>query len=123
MANPNIVNVTSILGATALLAPANTTANTLISNAASSGTILKVESLSVANVTGSAALTTVSVNSAAAGGGTPFDLAFQISVPANSSLQVIDKNSFVYLTENTSIVVTSGTSAALEYVASYEIIS
>lgn len=123
MANPNIVNVTSILGATALLAPANTTANTLISNAASSGTILKVESLSVANVTGSAALTTVSVNSAAAGGGTPFDLAFQISVPANSSLQVIDKNSFVYLTENTSIVVTSGTSSALEYVASYEIIS
>jgi hypothetical protein len=123
MANPNIVNVTSILGATALLAPANTTANTLISNAASSGTILKVESLSVANITGSAALVTVSVNSAAAGGGTPFDLAFQISVPANSSLQVIDKNSFVYLTENTSLVVTSGTSAALEYVASYEIIS
>lgn len=123
MANPNIVNVTSILGSVAYAAPANTSANTLISNAASSGTILKVESLSVANVTGNAALVTVSVNSAAAGGGTPYDLAFQISVPANSALQVIDKNSFVYLPENTSLVVTSGTSSALEYVASYEIIS
>ena len=123
MANPNIINATSILGAVAYVAPANTTANTLVSNAASSGTILKIDSLSVANITASAALVTVSVNSAAAGGGTAYRLAFQISVPANSSLQVIDKNSFVYLPENTSIVVTSGTSAALEYVASYEIIS
>lgn len=123
MANPNIVNVTSILGTVAYAAPANTSANTLVSNAASSGTVLKVDSLSVANVTGSAALVTVSVNSAAAGGGTAYRLAYQISVPANASLQVIDKNSFVYLTENTSLVVTSGTSAALEYVATYEIIS
>jgi hypothetical protein len=46
-----------------------------------------------------------------------------MSVPANASLQVIDKNNFVYLTENTSIVVTSGTSNAIEYVTSYEIIS
>jgi hypothetical protein len=123
MANPNIVNVTSILGAVAYAAPANTTANTLISNAASSGTIIKVNSLTCTNVTGSAAQTTVSVTSAAAGGGTAYRLAYQISVPANASLQVIDKNNFVYLNENTSIVVTSGTSAAIEYVTSYETIS
>jgi hypothetical protein len=123
MANPNIVNATSILGTVAYAAPANTTANSLISNAASSGTVLKVDSLTCTNVTGTAASVTVSVNSAAAGGGTAYRLAFQMSVPANASLQVIDKNNFVYLTENTSIVVTSGTSAAIEYVASYEIIS
>lgn len=123
MANPNIVNVSSIYGSVAYAAPANTSANTLITNAASSGTVLKVDSLSVANVTGSAALVTVSVNSAAAGGGTAYRLAYQISVPANASLQVIDKNSFVYLTENTSLVVTSGTSGALEYVATYETIA
>jgi hypothetical protein len=74
-------------------------------------------------VTGNSATATVSVNSAAAGGGTAYRLAFQIPVPANASLQVIDKNTFVYLTENTSIVVTSGTSNAIEYVTSYEIIS
>ena len=123
MANPNIVNVTSILGNVAYLAPANTSANTLITNASSSNNILKVNSLTCTNVTGNAATATVSVNSAAAGGGTAFRLAFQMSVPANASLQVIDKNNFVYLTENTSIVVTSGTSSAIEYVASFETIS
>lgn len=123
MANPNIVNVSSIYGGTAYLAPANTTANSLVSNAVSSGTIIKIDSLTVANVTGSAALVTVSVNSAAAGGGTAYRIAYQISVPANSTMQVIDKNNFVYLPENTSLVVTSGTSSALEYVASYETIA
>lgn len=123
MANPNIVNVSSIYGGTAYLAPANTSANSLISNAASSGTIIKVDSLTVGNVTGSAALVTVSVNSAAAGGGTAYRIAYQMSVPANSTMQIIDKNNFVYLTENTSLVVTSGTSGALEYVASYETIA
>lgn len=123
MANPNIVNVSSIYGGTAYLAPANTTANSLVSNALASGTIIKIDSLTVANVTGSAALVTVSVNSAAAGGGTNYRIAYQISVPANSTMQVIDKNNFVYLPENTSLVVTSGTSSALEYVASYETIA
>jgi hypothetical protein len=36
MANPNIVAVTSIYGKTAYLTPANTTANVLLANAASS---------------------------------------------------------------------------------------
>jgi hypothetical protein len=123
MANPNIVNVTSILAATTYLAPANTTANTLITNAASSGTVIKVNSLTAANATATAATVTVSVNSAAAGAGTAYRLAYQIIVPGNSTLQIIDKGNFVYLTENTSIVVTSGTSAAIEYVSSYETIS
>ena len=123
MANPNIVNVTAIYGGVTYLAPANTTANSLISNAASSGTIIKVDSLTCTNVTGSTAAVTVSVNSAAAGGGTAYRLAYQIPIPANASLQVIDKNNFVYLNENSSIVVTSGTSGAIEYVASYETIS
>ena len=123
MANPNIVNVTAIDGGVGYLAPANTTANTLLSNAASSGTVLKVESLTCTNVTGSAATITVSVNSAAAGGGTAYRLAFQMIVPVNASIQLIDKGNFVFLTENTSLVVTSGTSSAIEYVVSYETIS
>lgn len=123
MANPNIVNVTSILAAVSYLAPANTTANTLITNATSSGTVVKVNSLTATNVSAANAVVTISVNSAAAGGGTAYRLAYQIVVPVNSSLQIIDKGNFVYLTENTSIVITSGTSGAIEYVSSYEVIS
>lgn len=123
MANPNIVNVTSIYGGISYLAPANTTANSLVSNAAASNSIIKINSLTAANITGSAANVTVSVNSAAAGGGTAYRIAFQINVPSNSTLQIIDKNNFVYLPENSSLVVTSGTSSALEYVATYETIA
>lgn len=123
MANPNILSATSVLGNVSYVAPAGTGATTLLTNAANSNTILKVNSLTCTNVTGSTVAVTVSVNSAAAGGGTAFRLAFQMPVPANSSLQVIDKNNFVYLPENTSIVVTSATGAAIEYVTSFETIS
>lgn len=123
MANPNIISATSITGNVAYSIPSNTSATSLISNAASSGTLVKVESLTCANVTGSTANVTVSVNSAAAGGGTAYRLAYQVVVPVNASLQIIDKNTCVYLPENTSLVVTSGTGSAIEYVASYEIVS
>ena len=123
MANPNILSATSITGGVAYSAPAGTSATTLITNASSSGTIVKVESLTCSNVTASNATATVSVNSAAAGGGTAYRIAYQITVPVNATLQVIDKNTCVYLPENSSLVVTSGTGAAIEYVASYETIT
>ncbi len=120
MAAPNLVNIQSIYGRLVQAAPANITANSLISNAASSGLLLKLNSLVATNVTATAAVVTVSINNAAAGGGTAYRLAYQVTVPGNSSLVVVDKNSAHYLPENTSVVVTSGTSAAIEYVASYE---
>jgi hypothetical protein len=79
--------------------------------------------LTCTNVTANTANVTVSVTSGASGTGTAYRLAYQIPVPGNSSLQLIDKNNFVYLVENMSIVVTSGTSSSLEYVASYETMS
>lgn len=123
MANPNLVNVTSILAEVAYSAPANTTANVLLTNAASSGMVMKINSLTATNVTSAVASVTVSVNSVADGSGTSYRLAYQIIVPANASLQIIDKGNFVYLSENKSLTVTSNVSAALEYVTSYEKIS
>jgi hypothetical protein len=120
MAAPNIVNIASMYGRITYLAPANTTANTLLSNAASSGLLYRVNTLTATNVTASSAVTTVSINSAASGGGTAYRIAFQITVPAYSSLVLIDKNGYQNLSENTSIVVTSGTSSAIEYVCSYD---
>jgi len=121
MANPNIVNLTSIYPGLATLAPANITANTLITNAAASSTVVKINSLTATNVTTSAATVTVAVvtNSTST---TLARLVYQISVPPNASLQIIDKGNFVYLVEDKRIDVTSGTSGAIEYVASYETI-
>lgn len=120
MAAPNIVNIASMYGRIAYLAPANTTANTLLSNAASSGLLYRVNTLTATNVTASPAVTTVSINSAASGGGTAYRIAYQITVPAYSSLVLIDKNGYQNLPEDSSIVVTSGTSSAIEYVCSYD---
>ena len=124
MANPNIVAVTSILGNTTYLTPANTSANVLLSNAASSGNVLKINQIVCANVDGtSAANCTVTVNSAAAGGGTAYPIVSTVSVPADASLIVVDKTTAIYLMEDQSIVVTSGTASDLTFTISYEAIS
>jgi hypothetical protein len=124
MANPNIVNVTTLTGNTTYLTPGNTTANTLLSNAASSGLVLKINQIVCANVNGSTAVNaTVSINSAAAGAGTNYPIISTVSVPASASVIAVDKTTAVYLMENSSIVVTSGTSSGITYTISYESIA
>jgi hypothetical protein len=124
VSNPNIVNVTSILGTTTYLTPANTTANTLLSNAASSGLVYKINQIVCANVNGSSAVNaTVAINSAAAGAGTNYPVISTVSVPASASVIAVDKTTAIYLMENSSIVVTSGTSSGITYTLSYESIA
>lgn len=124
MAAPNIVNVSTIIAKTAYLTPANTTANVLLANAASSGKVMKINLIMAANIDGTAAVdTTVANNTAADGSGTSYPIASTISVPADASLIVSDKSTAFYLEENRSIVVTSGTASKIAYTVSYEEIS
>lgn len=131
MANPNIVNVTTIYGKTTYLTPSATTAVVLLPNAAASGKVLKINQIVAANVNGSAAVdTTVSIytNGAVAQGsapssGTAYPIVSTISVPADASLIVADKTTAIYLEEGTSITVTSGTASGITYSISYEEIS
>ncbi len=124
MANPNIVNVASIYGTTTYLTPANTAAQVLLSNAASSGFLYKINQIVAANVNGASAVNaTVSINNAASGGGTAFPIVSTVSVPASASLIVVDKTTAIYLMENSSIAVTSGTANGISYTLSYESIA
>ena len=123
MANPNIVNVTSIYGNTSYFIPANTSANAWTALTPAVGTVNKVDYIVAANVTSSAATVTVSVNSAVSGGGTAYRICYQVSIPANASLIVVDKTTAVYVGEAQSIVVTVGTGSAIEFTASYEAIT
>ena len=120
MANPNIVNVTSIYGNTSYLIPSTTGATTWTALTPASNTVNKVNNIVASNVTGSAVTVTVSINSATGGGGTAYRIAYQISVPANSSLIIVDKTTAIYVGEGQSIVVTVGTANAIELTASYE---
>ena len=121
MAAPNIVNVSSILGKTAVVALSSKSQTTLLSNAASSDNVLKVNMIQVANVDGTNACDiTIDVHSAASGGGTAYSLVSTVSVPADASLIVLDKSTAIYLEENTSITATAGTASDLEIIVSYE---
>lgn len=124
MAAPNIVNVASVVGKTAYATPSNTTANVLLANAASSNKVFKINQIVAANVDGTNAVDcTVAINSAANGGGTSYAVASTVSVPADASLIVVDKSTAIYLEEDKSIVVTSGTASKITYTISYEEIS
>jgi len=123
MANPNIVNVTSIYGNSSYLVPSGTSATTWTNLTPAVGTVNKIDYIMAANVTGTAATITVSINSATGGGGTAYRIAYQIQVPANTTLIISDKSTAIYIGETQSIVVTSGTSSAIEMTASYEAIT
>ena len=123
MANPNIVNVSSIYGNTSYLIPSTTGATTWTALTPSSGSVNKVDNIVASNVTGSAVAVTVSINSATGGGGTAYRIAYQISVPANASLIIVDKTTALYVGESQSIVVTVGTGSAIELTAAYETIT
>jgi len=127
----NIVNVTTINGITTGYTPSGTSAVVLLPNAASSGNVFKIDQVMVANLTSSAATATlqyysngaVAQGSAPSGGSVVSTLAYQISVPPNSSVILSDKTTAFYLVDGNSITVTSGTGSALSYTVSYELIS
>tara|TARA_R100001460_G_scaffold24318_2_gene48792 strand:+ start:2052 stop:2426 length:375 start_codon:yes stop_codon:yes gene_type:complete len=124
MTAPNIVNVATITGKSATVALSTTSQTTLVSNAASSNKVFKINMIQVANVDGANACDiTIDVHSAATGGGTAYSLIATASVAADSSMVVIDKNTALYLEEDRSITATAGTANDLEVIVSYEEIS
>ena len=131
MASPNIVNVTSIYGNTTYYTPSGTTAVVLLTNAASSGTVMKINNITVANVDGTNAVdATVAIytngavaQGSAPSGGTDYAIASTVGVPADASLIVTDKTTSFYLQEGTCISITSGTASKLVFTVSYELIS
>ena len=119
MAAPNIVDVTSIIGKTAVLA-VTTSETALVTNSAASGKVFKVNSLVVANIDGTAAadITVVVKRSA-----TNYALASTITVPADSSLVVVSKENVIYLEEGDAIYCLASANGDLQAVCSYEDIS
>jgi len=124
MAAPNIVNVANITGVSTFVSGISTTnTSVIVSNAASSNQVYKLNTLMAANTTGSNATVTVKIFNAAAGAGTSVSIASTITVPNGSSLAIIGKDTPLYLEENRSVGAIAGTANAIDIVASYEVIS
>ena len=121
MANPNIVSVSAIYGNNSLTSLSTTNATAIVNNAASSGKVYKINSIIVANTDGTDPYdVTISVYSEDDIGGTAYEIASTISVPADASVIIMDKNSSIYLKEDQSIGATAATASKLIVVASWE---
>lgn len=130
MANPNIVNVTTIYGTTTYYTPSGTTSVVLLANAAASGKVYKINQIVASNTTSTACNATVSIytngavaQGSAPTGGTAYPVVSAIAVPGNASLICVDKSTAIYLMEGTSITVTSAVANYLTFTISYEDIS
>lgn len=117
MAAPNIVNVSTITGKTAVQA-VGTSATAIVTNSGSSGKVFKVNALYVSNVDGTSnAEITLDLYRSS----TAYRLANTVVVPADATLDVISKS--IYLEEGDSLRLTANASGDLEAVCSYEEIS
>ena len=119
MANPNIANLTSILGQTSVL-DATTTRTSILSNPGASGKVYKINTLLLTNVDGTntVAITVEYTNS----GGTTY-LAKLMNLPGKTSISIIDKNTPIYLMEADTIYIEASASGDAQAIISYEVIS
>jgi hypothetical protein len=119
MANPNIVNVSQIYGKTVGVELTNATM--IVSNAAESGKILKINSLYISNVDGvNTTDVTVEIYK---NNTTAFRIAYTVAIPADSTVIIISKDSSIYLEENDTLRATASAIGDLEAICSYEEIS
>ena len=133
MAAPNIVNVTTITGVTTFHAGIAVTTGgkgalgitTVVSNAASSGKVLKINSLVAASIGSTTGVTLQyfnHINHASAG--STVSIGMTISVPTFSTLAIITKDNSVYLEENTALgIFAQPVAGTIDVVCSYEEIS
>lgn len=117
MAQPNIVNVTSIYGRTAYANLSTTTyGNMLVETPVNK--VIKINSVLISNVdTAAAADVSVFIQD---GDNGPIYLARTISVPADSTLVVLDKTTGIYLREYWQLYAFASASGDLTAVVSYE---
>jgi pyruvate/2-oxoacid:ferredoxin oxidoreductase beta subunit len=119
MANPNIVNVTTIYGETAVLAATTANAN-VVQNAAASNQIYKINSLFASNLNDASDMdVTVDIVRS----GTNYSLARNITVPFNATVVVIAKDSTLYLQEGDALSCAASSNSNVQIVCSYEVIA
>jgi hypothetical protein len=123
MTAPNLVGITTVTGKITGANLTTTAATSIITNAAGSNKCIKINTLNACNWSSTTANITVSFYSAAALGGTAYPIVSNLSVPANSTLTVIDKLNILFLEEDDSLGATATTANTIVITASYEEIS
>lgn len=110
-----MVNVATIYGNTGTLAVSSVTTN-VVANPINSGYIYKVNLLTVSNISTNSYAVSAELNVA----GSNTFIIKGVSVPANSSLSIIARDTNLYLLENTCIQMSSTQNSALQAICSWE---
>lgn len=116
MAAPNIVNVSTITGKTAVANVTQNTTNTFITNSGGSNQVYKINTITIANYQASALSANVNISRSSAN----YLVIGNVSVPSNSTIVVSGKDTAFYLEEGDSL--NAITSANCYLISSYEII-
>lgn len=116
MAQPNIVNVTTIRGNTALMNVTTVSTNVVV-NAASSNKVYKVNTLLISNIDGT---NSADISAEFWRSGIAYDIASTIAVPADASLVLISKDTSIYLEEGDYIRLQASANNDLNAILSYE---
>tara|TARA_B100000427_G_C15490604_1_gene587380 strand:- start:1117 stop:1476 length:360 start_codon:yes stop_codon:yes gene_type:complete len=116
MAIPNIVSVSSIYGTTAVGVLTTTLTTTLVT--AASDKVLKINVIRCTNITDTDATVTLDVEVS----GTHKKIANEVTVPANSVVDIVDKNSSFYLQETDLLRGGASAGTTIDFMVSYEIL-
>jgi len=120
MTAPNLKSPTTINGKTARTGITTTATVGIITNAGSSGKVLKINSIFAANVD---PVNSVDVSVSVYDGSTDFYIASAISVPIKATQVISQKDSYFYLEEGDQLRVTAGAAHDLNIIVGYEDIS
>ena len=121
MAAPNLVNVATITAKSVQAALSTTLTTEILANASSSGKVFKVNNILIANIDGSSAVD-ISVFITKSGG-SPIAIASTISVTADATLVVVDKDTSLYLEEGDNIEAGAGAASDATITINYEELS
>lgn len=116
MANPNIVQVSSILGKTDVL---NVTTTITAITTCPTDKLYKINSVIVSNIDG---VNVADVSVELRRSSVSYSLASTITVPADATLVVVSKDMGIYLEEGDAIRLLASANGDLQAVCSYEII-
>ena len=116
MAAPNIAATTSLTGATSVTADVGTSATSVVSNAAASDKVYKVDTLMIANTTGADVTVTVDFYRSS----NAYEFVKDVTVPTGAVMDALTKP--IYLEEGDSLRVTSSATTSLDVISSYAII-
>lgn len=118
MAAPNLLGSTSVTGKTALSALTTVTANVL-TNSSGSSTVDKLNTILLSNYSNAAVTANVMINRSA----TTYYVAGVISIPANSTLSLIGKDTSLYLEEGDVLQANVSANTSVSMSTGYELIS